>query len=444
MCAMRMSLGLVVVAAIAAPACATPRSRADHAFATRRYAEAADRYEALADEAPADTWLAARLRETRQRALLDEAAAVRAARDAGHAPEALRRLAALLEGRDGWGLAGDAVIAGPVAIEVTWARAHVRREIDAFVRAGRPAAARAIVASRRAQLGFADLAPLWTELDVVLAAASGELCRGLDARTPYLAAVASAHCARVGAALALDGALPHAVGGVIVAGDIEGMPAAQRAALVAALERGLAATPWYGRGAERAAVDVAGAQTIERTSDRVMREVPWSERVPEKKVLPTPYRLAGQTMYVAKTVYREEERWFTYQALRHDAEYRGDWRLAIAIGPRTQALIVQVADRVHRTGFDHDVTSEDAGVTPTRADLPTDADWSQHLVAKLEPLWRDQLAAHWRASFCEEVEYTAETAARCALGATPPPAARQALAAVLGPDVDLVLAARTK
>jgi hypothetical protein len=226
------------------------------------------------------------------------------------------------------------------------------------------------------------------------------------------------------------------------------MTPAQREELTAALERGLAETGWYTRdAAARATVTVSGQQTIETRTSRETIDAPWYERVPyTTTATATGWSTKGGIIIarVPTTEYREEERWFQYQATRHDGEYRGDWRLAIAVGPRPQPLSVRVADRIHRIGHDHDVTAPMAGVSPRRADLPTGNDWTRHLVSKLEPIWRAQLAAHWKASFCEEAEYTAETAARCALGAAPPFEARQALAAALGPDLDLVLAARSK
>jgi hypothetical protein len=430
--------------------CATPRSRADDAFAARRYGEAADRYEALASDAPDDGVLAARLREARIHALVARVGDVRAARAAGRAPEALRELAIVLASRGGWQLEAEPAVAAALAPELAWVRAHVTGEIGGFVKARRPAAARAVVASRRAQLRGPELASLWTALDAVLVRAGAEVCTGLDARQPYLAALVAAHCATAGVEVD-GGVLPHAVGGVELDGDIEGVDAASRAALAAALERWIADSPWYARGASaRATVGLDGSQRVVRTSKRTTVEVPWYERVPHaasKAVIGTGTVYGKETKTVSvvavvpTTEYVEEERWLTYQAMRHDAEYRGDWRLAVTIGPRPRPLAVRISDRIHRTGFDHDVTHAGAGVTPTRADLPGDAAWAQHLIETLEPVWREQLAAHWRASYCEEVEYTAETAARCALGATPPPAARAALAAVLGPDVDLVLAA---
>jgi hypothetical protein len=457
MCGMRLSRCLMFAAAIAAPACATPRSRADDAFAGHRYQEAADGYAALADEAPDDTGLAGRLREARTRALVAKAGEVRAAREAGRAPVALRELAVLLEARDGWQLAGVPAVATAVAAEVAWASEHVRREIDGFVRAKRPAAARAVVASRRALLAFADFAPLWTALDATLARAGAELCGSLDG-TPYLAALAAAHCAKAGIEV-VPGALPHVVGGVTLDGEVAGLAGPQRAELVAALERGLAGSPWYARGAQaRAAVAVDGSQRVDRSSRRVTVELPWYESVPRTAHVPaigfgvgsgvgviaTAATMLTVVAIVPTTEYVQEERWLTYQAVRHDAEYRGDVRLAIALGPASRPVAVQVSDRIHRSGDDHDVLHDGAGLSPHRAALPTDADWSQHLIGKLETQWTAHLAAHWRTSFCEEVEYTIETAARCALGATPPPAARAALAAVLGPDIDLVLAARAR
>jgi hypothetical protein len=87
-----------------AAGCATPRSRADDAFAARRYGEAADRYEALASDAPDDGVLAARLREARIHALVARVEDARAARAAGRGPEALRQLAIALESRGIWQL----------------------------------------------------------------------------------------------------------------------------------------------------------------------------------------------------------------------------------------------------------------------------------------------------------------------------------------------------
>jgi hypothetical protein len=444
-----LATALVTLAA----GCATPRSRADDALAARRYGEAADRYEALASDAPDDGVLAARLREARIHALVARTGDARAARAAGRAPEALRELAIVLASRRQWQLEAEPAVAAALAPELAWVRVHVSGEIDGFVRARRPAAARAVVASRRAQLGGPELASLWTALDAVLARAGAEVCTGLDARQPYLAALAAAHCAKAGVTVD-GGALPHAVGGVELDGDIAGLDASSRAALAAALDRWIAASPWYARGAAgRATVGLDGSQRVVRTTKRTTVEVPWYERVPHaasKAVIGTATVIGKETKtvnvvaVVPTTEYVDEERWLSYQATRHDAEYRGDWRLAVTVGPRPRPLAVRISDKIHRTGHDHDVTHAGAGVTPTRADLPDDAAWAQHLIERLEPVWRDQLAAHWRASYCEEVEYTAETAARCALGAVPPAAARAALAAVLGPDVDLVLAARVR
>jgi hypothetical protein len=246
----------------------------------------------------------------------------------------------------------------------------------------------------------------------------------------------------------VTGPLPVVVGGVTLEGAIDGMTAAQREELTAMLERELARTAWYQRGAEaRATVTMSGRQTIETRTSREKLEVPWHERVPyATKVHTTAWSWTAGTVHIQApaTEYREEERWFRYEADRLDGEYRGDWRLAVALGPRPQPRSVSVVDRMHRIGHDHDVLYPPAGVTPTRADLPTADDWTRHLASKLAPIWRAELARHWAASFCEETEYTVETAARCALGAMLPPEARSVLATALGPDLDPVLATRSK
>jgi len=91
-------------------------------------------------------------------------------------------------------------------------------------------------------------------------------------------------------------------------------------------------------------------------------------------------------------------------------------------------------------GYDHDASLGPAGVVPSRAQLPGFDAWFATLLTRLDAELPAQLAEHWRASFCQASSFTAEAAARCAYGATPPPAACNALAELSTRDVDRVIA----
>jgi hypothetical protein len=71
--------------------------------------------------------------------------------------------------------------------------------------------------------------------------------------------------------------------------------------------------------------------------------------------------------------------------------------------------------------------------------LPGADDWFAANLERLAGELGTQLAAHWQASFCTAPGYTADTAARCALGGTLPAAGRAALARLFGGDLDHVV-----
>lgn len=120
------------------------------------------------------------------------------------------------------------------------------------------------------------------------------------------------------------------------------------------------------------------------------------------------------------------------------ALYRGTWSMTLDVGPAPIAVTIDLTDA--QVGYRRDAAFE-TDAAAKAGDLETIDRWSERLVARLGDEVRARLTAQWRASFCREAAFSSETAARCARGGEPPPAARAALTALFGDDTDRLLSA---
>lgn len=489
--------GLVL---IASSACAGPRKYADDAYSRGDYQDAAELYGQLAEASPDDDDLRVRRDEARSRSLLAAALRVRQARAESRSEAALRELVKLLDARDRWGLAMSPALHAAVADEIAWARRYVTSEVEALLAARRPLSAESALSLRRAQLFPADFTALWAPLSAavrrgaesayrVAAPAAGE-------GGPYLARLIAAYGSHFGAGPAQAARLPHELSGFELSGDIAGLGAPQRAELEASIGRALRASVWYGEGGARATAALRGVHSASFRSATRSIEQPWVENVPyeEREAYQAPHqemyfdtelyseqvphttmrtesyscgsgsvsrtctrsvshleyrtemrhrhvtrwRTVYRTEWRTVTRYRPEPRVFRYSATQRRAEYRGDWSMTAPLGPGRPLAVKLVADD-HREGLDHDANFAPAGVSPSRANLPTSEQWADELARRFALELSHQLASCWDESFCREASYDGETAARCAYGANAPPEARAALAPVFGGDVDRVL-----
>jgi hypothetical protein len=489
-----VSIGLVVAGCISA------RSRADAAFDRGDYVTAADGYAALAEQAPGDVALRNRRDDARRRALVMLATRVRRIQAANQPEDALPVLADLLSQRRRWPALDDAAVAHAVEAEVASAGSYMQNEIERLVIVRQPLAAEHAIAVWREQLVVSEFDPVWPALEQVARAGGDAICRAaLPAEvdlSPYLSGLAAAYCAHFDVEARVPERLPHGVAGVAIAGAISGMTEEQRERLEAALARLVRATAWFDAAADdtRARVALAGEQAVAFGANQVELTAQWWESVShmEQETYQEPYqesyqesytvqvpyteyhtesyscgfgtstttctRSVSSTSYRSETQYRtafrtayrtawrtvtkwtQEPRYYKFHAVERVGNYSGAWNLAIDLGGDVPPLKLRVADHDRRVGYDQDAEFAAAHVAPSRAHLPSFDDWFGRLLERLERTLPNQLARHWSTAFCQIPSFTAETAARCAYGGTPPPAARAELARLYGPEVDLVMA----
>jgi hypothetical protein len=319
---------------------------------------------------------------------------------------------------------------------------------------------------------------------------------------PYLARLTAAYCAHFEIPLE-PAALPEIFGGASIEGVISGMTPEQRAHLDTILDGLLRRTPWVhaaAGAARRAPLTLAGTQAVAYSYVEVERRAPWSESVSysEQESYQEPYQESYQETYqepytvqvpytdyrtetyscgfgssyqtctrsVSSTSYRTETQYrtawrtayrtayrtawrtvtrtrleprvFSYQAVERIGNYSGSWNLAIDLGTGTR-LDVRVANTDRQVGYDHDASFPAAGVTPSRAHLPSFDDWFARLLEQLSATLPQRLTEHWATTFCQRPTFTSETAARCAYGGRVPEAARRELGRLFGKDVDRVI-----
>ena len=374
-------------------------------------------------------------------------ASVHDARTHGRSHEALQQLVELLDARDRDGGDLDPSLRAAIAHEVAWAEADTTLVVKRLVVRGRLSGAHAVVASRRTMLHHADFAALWPRLADAIATGATTRCDAITHESPYLARLTARYCDRLGIEAPALAPLPSAIAAITLTGDVKGVTPDQRSRLETAIAHQLEASPWYDHDAPRASASIAGAQRIEVAEPREERiDVPWVERIPYTEtavaVVPfsarhrfTPLVVAAKT----KTKFREEAREYSYYATRREADYAARWRFHLVLAASSDPITFETKDRDHRVGYDHDVTYEPAGVSPSRANLPTDDEWFDHVLAGFEAALAAELSSQWSSTYCREHDYTLETAARCAYGATPPSAARAVLAESFGNELGFVL-----
>jgi hypothetical protein len=479
--------------------CSTALTRADGAYERGDYIAAAEQYDLLAQQSPADADLRARRDDARRRAAAVYVARVDQARRDGNVPRATEQLVLLLEARDRWELGSDPTVAAAASGHVAWATDRVRTEVGALLQARRPLGAEQALAHEHEVLAHVEFAALWPSLAAQVRAAGGDECARITppdpAAAPYLTGLASAYCRHFGVAVAAP-PRPEAIAGVAVAVDVDGGRAPDVVRLQSEVARWFADSPWYsGDGSAPVAATLRGHVQVELTAQNVTMDAPWVEQVPysvsRTRQVPyqeayqdqetytvqvphtthrhetyscgsgtqyrtcsrsvphteyrsetrhrsvTRYRTKHRTEHYTETHYRSEPRVYHYPAVRREGVYAGALILTVPLGAGEGPMVVRIARTDSRAGFDHGAEFAAADVHPSRADVTGEDDWFSFLVAQLESQVRPALAARWAESFCRVEAFTPESAARCAYGAPMPDAARAALASVLGDDVDL-------
>jgi hypothetical protein len=471
--------------------CTTLRNRADGAYENGRYREAAELYDKVLAEHPDDAGARARRDASRTQVLREILVDVDAKRRSAHIEIALARLGELLAQRDAWGGSIDPSLAQPLGEEVVWAGAYIASSVADRARSKGPLAAEHLAGTFDTLLAHRDFATRRAQLRENIAASGRLACATLapSATTPYWSWLVDRYCRHFGSSPVEVPALPYLHGDLVVEGAVAGQTDAQVANLHETLAAAFRGSVWFAADAPGTRALVDGRISTSFSSRPVTLTADWTESVPytayettsvayqepyddieyytesvptteyrtetrpcgettctdsvpttvyhseQRSRTVTKYRTAYRDETNPVTRYRDEPRTFTYSGIERAGEYQSALRLRLD-GP---ALTSTIANNFTRSGVDHDASFSAAGVSPERANLPTQAEFAASENARL----RDQLLAdldrQYAQQFCSAGSYTVESAATCAyLGTALPSAAQTAISSLLGGDTPYI------
>ncbi|HEY1552199.1 MAG TPA: hypothetical protein VGG28_30440 [Kofleriaceae bacterium] len=291
--------------------------------------------------------------------------------------------------------------------------------------AGSPLASEAREQTYAALLARPELADRATAIRASIHDAGVATCNALDASTPYASRLASRYCAHFGITrVAL--ALPDRFGSIVVDGDVA---SDDRAATTTALDAALRASPWFAAGAPPLHATITGTIDAEMSGHPVTRTATWTDDETYTGSVKTWEPHDG---FVDEPIelHREVPRSLDYAATERTGTYSS--ALHVAIEPL--GVGASEAAAFTRSGDDTDIDNADAGVTPTRAELPTLANFWVGERAALADHVRAALARAFQEGSCDGSGY--EAAAACAY--VDPTAAAPMLAGTFGADAALL------
>lgn len=449
---------LAVLALALLPACASLQQQADRAFAAGDYEAADALYGRLAEPSQQDAARTAELRVMfAQAEIMTDLVA--------HA----NQLASVLAQRTSWQLALDPAFAVDVRLEVDSTASRVQADIASRLDA--PMIAEQLASHFGWLLVQPELSATAARIHEQVLAAGQARCAALPADSPFASLLAERYCAHFGVARA-GKPLPGAAGSLAVTGAIAGETAPQTQRLARLLDSALRASPWFVAGGPALSAHVDGtlaaaldAHPVERTTSWTEQEYytdyenqweqydetytdteTYSEIAPD--TIGTGSHVELKTRTVEKTrpsfhwvqepvrKVRDVQHELTYDAIARHGRYAA--QLAVRIDGLDLATSTSAA--FDRAGDDTDENAPDAGVTLTRANLPTQDDFASEEHDALANRLRVALTTAYRDRYCSATTFTAENATACihADPAAAPPAAHAALARELGAEESLV------
>ncbi len=494
-------LSLVVAVALTAGCAASVSSRADDAFQRRRYFEAAELYDQVVKKDPKDGKAAARRTEARNAVLRELLAETARLRIAGQLDAATSKLAEMLVRRDSWGMKVDAQTGKELTVEVVAAGSAIATSVSKTAGAAGPLSAEQIAMHYAPLLAHHDFQNWRREIEDSVRTAGAAACTSLEPRatTPYVSWAIASYCKHFGVDDVKVLPRSNLRTGVMIEGSIVGIPPEETVRIREALTGAFRESVWFAPSAARSARGNLGgkltatfnAKTVSRTANWV-EQVPYTdyetrqesyqepyndteyyqEQVPRTEYhsesypcgsstctrsVPTTvyssesrtrtvtkYRTAYRSVTVPVTKYRDVPRSFTYEAVERSGRYVSSLR--IRIDRESLDAAAEISGDFFEHGFDHDVTNVDAGVSPSRANLPALADFTAREEGRLRAELRARLDARYAELYCSTTSFTVEEAAACAYlaPAKVPMAVHTTLHGVFGADEELLPAVLTR
>ncbi len=431
--------------------CFTRYRQANELAEQGRFVEAAQMFEQLSAENPEDKELVELLGRARYRAVQQALGKARQARLTGNPRAGQSFFAQGLELTHQWAVKLDGALESTVEDEKEDATQRLRALAIPRAQRGEALSAESVVHQHQFLLRFAEMQSLRNELWGAARSSGKATCERIrpnaKSSEPYLTNVLARYCLHFDAPGPPVPKLPDAVGGVRTSVDVARMGPGANGELAGALESALAASPWWAEGGPKAAeLSVRGSTDFNENRRTMMLSAPWEESVPYteqvKKTVEesvpvteceayeesdpstpghkvsrlrevTKSKTKTREVYVEETRYRNVPRSFDYQALVIERRASYSAKALLSVGADAVAASGQEAAD-HRSGYQHDVTFEPAGVRPQRPQFIPVEDWYRGNQNALVGRFRESLFESYRAKFCSVASPSLEEAARCA------------------------------
>ena len=457
--------------------CLTRYRQANELAREGKFVEAAELFDQLAKENPADPELPALVETAHQRAVEQALGNARRQRLSGDPKSAQEWFARGLELRDRWNLKLNGALESTVDDEREDATERLRAQVLPLARKGEALTAQALIGRYGFLLKHPELAALRTELDQLALESGKDSCKRLraaaSAAEPHWTNLVAHYCEHFLADAPRRWPLVETFGGDVRATvAVSQLSEALAGTLQAALLKQLYEGPWYSAAGTQPGQLTVGGAVSQKNRERVVQlQAGWTERVPyienvtktfeeqvpvnecevyeESQTINNASVQVQKTRTVTKTKTRKyqkvvpETRWrevprsFEYQALQVERSQSYAVRAELTVGGQSAASAGRDAsDAV--SGYSHDVVFAEANVHPQRPDFPAPEGWFSARAAELAANLAEAQADGWRARFCRSGAYDLEAAARCARAVSKLPAeAVAALRGVMGADAVL-------
>jgi hypothetical protein len=457
--------------------CLTRYRQANELARAGKFVEAAELFDQLAKENPADPELPALVETAHQRAVEQALGNARRQRLSGDPKSAQEWFARGLSLRERWNLKLNGALESTVDDEREDATERLRALVIPLAQKGEALTAQALIVRHGFLLEHAELTALRTELDRLALESGKDSCKRLraaaSAAEPHWTNLVAHYCEHFLADAPRRWPLVETFGAQLrTTVAVSQLSDALAGQLQATVLKPLYEGPWYSPGGTQTGqLAIGGAVALQSRERVVQLQAGWTERVPyienvtktfeeqvpvnecevyeenqtinsvsvkvQKTKTVTKTKTKKYQKVVPETRWRDVPRSFEYQALQVERSQSYAVRAELIIaGQSTASAGRDTSDAL--SGYAHDVVFAEANVHPQRPEFPAPEGWLSARGAELAANLAESQADGWRARYCRTGAYDLEAAARCARAVSKLPAeATQALRQALGADAML-------
>lgn len=360
---------------------------------------------------------------------LIQARLARLAENQGASSEIMRTV---LKNETEWGLIPTGAVFATQAEESGYLAQDIQFTIRDSIRKKQPLAA--VARYRTDRVLIEDLLKLdTTKLKLEIAAASREFCLKESARLTKQDHYSALFLARTCKELGVIAKTPKTINSVKLFGKLEPemevfkIPGESTSVLSKNLREEFEKSIWHdGSSKTTLGLKVTGAVEEKVDTRKAYRSKPYTVRVPyeetsvrkkeQKAGIVTLFEVLAWalstyqpnrevdngdgTVTVYETKYREETRYFNYEAEEVTQNLALDWKIALT--PQGKPYEFRFQDRLKTTSDEHTISFPDAGLQPETRKLVRPADWLVSINRNLMDRIGDEFHRAWIEQFCSE------------------------------------------